>query len=349
MQDINLYTPEGWLDMSAPAKTGAWLIVYVGARQVGKTYGTLKFLFDTDAHVLYLRRTREELEAISTTDDLNPFLPLQAEGYDVDLFKTSQNTWMIGDVDTEADTKKAKDSRGVAMPLNYIAKMRGFNGGRFTDIVLDEFIPERAIRRGKNESDTILNLYTTVNGNRELEGKPPIRFWLLANAFDLLDPVLLAYGLQTDFERMERRGDEYTLLKGGAFLALPHSSVIVSKRAETAQNAFLRRKGAGGKFLAMSLDNTFAYSKSELIKPRSIKGHTPLIRAGSLYIYTNNTSMYVCRSAGRCRWQFEDTPEGHIKAGLQCPEIRVAYNQGIVKFASADVLGEFKGFFGIKD
>lgn len=349
MQDINLYTPEGWLDMSAPAKTGAWLIVYVGARQVGKTYGTLKELLDNDRYMLYLRRTREELEAISTADDLNPFLAMQAEGYDIDLFKTSANTWMIRDIDTEADTKRAKASRGVAMPLNYIAKMRGFNGSRFTDILLDEFIPERAVRRSKNESDTILNLYTTVNGNRELEGKPPVRFWLLANAFDLQDPILQAYGLQTDFERMERRREEYKLLKGGVFIALPHSKEIVNKRRDTAQNAFLRRKGAGGQFLSMSLDNSFAYSKSDLIRPRSIKGHRPLVRIGGVYLYDNGTSIYACRSPANCKYSFDDTPEQRIKAGLQCPELRIAYNNGVISFASADVLGDFKRFFGIKD
>lgn len=349
MNPINLYTSGGWLDMSAPVKTGAWLIVYVGARQVGKTYGTLKELLDTDRYILYLRRTREELEAISTTDDLNPFIPLRAEGYNIDLFKTSQNTWMVADVNEDADTKRPAASRGVAMPLNYIAKMRGFDGSRFTDIVLDEFIPERAIRRGKNESDTILNLYTTVNGNRELEGRPPVRFWLLANAFDLLDPVLQAYGLQTDFERMERRGDEWQLLKGGVFIALPHSRDIVSKRRDTAQNAFLRRRGAGGKFLSMSLDNSFAYSKSGLIRPRSIKGHSPLVQLGGVYIYDNGTSMYACRSPARCRWRYEDTPEQRIQAGLQCAELRAAYTSGLISFASADVLGDFKAFFGIKD
>lgn len=347
--DINLYTPEGWLDMSAPAKTGAWLIVYVGARQVGKTYGTLKELLDNDRYMLYLRRTREELEAISTADDLNPFLAMQAEGYNIDLFKTSANTWMIGDVDVTADTKRATNSRGVAMPLNYIAKMRGFNGARFTDILLDEFIPERAVRRSKNESDTILNLYTTVNGNRELDGKPPVRFWLLANAFDLLDPILQAYGLQTDFERLERRGEEYKLLKGGVFIALPHSKKITDKRRDTAQNAFLRRKGAGGQFLSMSLDNSFVYSKSDLIRPRSIKGHRPLARIGGVYLYDNGTSIYACRSPANCKYSFDDTPEQRIMAGLQCPELRIAYNNGIISFSSADVLGDFKKFFNIKE
>ena len=194
--------------MSAPVFTGAWLIVYVGARQVGKTYGVLKELLDTNRHILYLRRTREELEAISTNDDLNPLLPMRQEGYNLDFFKTSQNTWMIGDVDMASDTKRATGSRGTAMPLSYVAKMRGFNGDRFTDIVFDEFIPEETIRRSKKESDAVLNLYTTVNGNRELKGQPPLRFWLLANAFNILDPILEAYGLIQDYERLERRGDE---------------------------------------------------------------------------------------------------------------------------------------------
>lgn len=115
-------------------------------------------------------------------------------------------------------------------------------------MILDEFIPERCVRRLKGEDDTILNLYTTVNGNRELEGNPPLRFWLLANAFNIEDPILSAYGLTEEFEKMERSSREWKLLPGGVFIALPHSEKIVGRRAETAQNAYLRKRGAGSIF-----------------------------------------------------------------------------------------------------
>ena len=347
--DLELYTPEGWLNVEAIAALPAWLFVIVGSRQVGKTYGTLRHLLKNNLYTLYLRRTREELEAIERTDDLNPFLPLQKEGFNIGLQSMSQNTWVWGDLDQGSDKRVITNARGLALPLNYIAKMRGFNGSKFTDMMLDEFIPEICVRRLRGESDTVLNLYTTVNGNREMEGKPPLRFWLLANAFNLGDPILQAYGLSEEFEKLERQGREWKLLPGGVFIALPHSERIVAKRAESAQNAYLRRKGVGSNFLKMSLGNSFVYSKSGLIKPKPLRGYKPLCRLGNIYIYENGTSAYGCRSPHRSRLVYEDTPEGRIQAGLQCPEIRQLYNAGYLSFDSFTTLNAFKEFFRIKD
>lgn len=346
--ELELYTPDGWLNMEGVAALPVWLIVVVGARQVGKTYGTLKHVLDANRYTLYLRRTREELEAIEKTDDLNPFIPLRDEGYNIDIVSASSNTWIWGDVDEESERKKIVNPRGIGIPLNYIAKMRGFNGSRFTDMILDEFIPEQCVRRLKGEADTILNLYTTVAGNREIKGQPPLRFWLMANSFNINDPVLEAYGLVEDFEKLQRSGKEWKILPGGVFIALPHSEKIIQKRAMTAQNAFLRRKGAGGKFLEMSLENKFSYNKSDLIKPKAITGYKPFCRIGDLYIYENGSSAYACRSPHRARLVFPDTPEGRIKAGVQCVELRVLYNGGYLTFDSVSSLEFFRRFFGIK-
>lgn len=111
--NLALYTPEGWLNIEAIATLPAWLFVIVGSRQVGKTYGSLKYLLDHDRYTLYLRRTREELEAIERTDDLNPFLPLKKEGYDISIQSMSQNTWIWGDLDPESETKKIKSAKGA--------------------------------------------------------------------------------------------------------------------------------------------------------------------------------------------------------------------------------------------
>lgn len=346
---LTLYTADGWLNIDAIAKLDAWLFVIVGARQVGKTYGTLKHFLSNDLYTLYLRRSREELEAVSSSEDLNPWVPLQKEGYNVDFRSISKNIWEFGDVAKDAETVKIVNKRGVAMSMYYIAKMRGFNGSRFSDMVLDEFIPESVVRRLKNEGDTVLNLYTTVNGNRELEGKPPLRFWLLANAFNLSDPILEAYKLPEEFEKLERSGREWKLLEGGVFICLPHSEKIVKRRAETAQNSYLRKRGAGGKFLAMSLENSFSYNKSELIRSKSLKGWRPLAKLGDVYAYENGSAIYCCKSPHNSRIAYDNTPEQAIQCGLRFPEFRLMYNNGYISFDSAVTLQAFKNFFGISD
>ena len=100
-QKVNLYTPDGWIDIESIAKLGCWLNVIVGARQVGKTYGILKHLVVNDISAIYLRRTADELELVSSSADLNPFMALEKEGYHVDILKEGKNLYVWGDAVTE--------------------------------------------------------------------------------------------------------------------------------------------------------------------------------------------------------------------------------------------------------
>ena len=67
-----LYTPEGWLNIPYIAGQPAWLIVIIGKRQVGKTYGARKYMLDNNIYHILLRRTTAELDTISASPDLNP-------------------------------------------------------------------------------------------------------------------------------------------------------------------------------------------------------------------------------------------------------------------------------------
>ena len=98
--------------------------------------------------------------------------------------------------------------RGIATSLSEIAHIRGFIGSGFSDLVFDEFIPEKGVVTRRTEGDAFLNAYTTINGNRELAGAPPLRAWLLANTNNIKSPVLDALNLTDDILWMRRKGKE---------------------------------------------------------------------------------------------------------------------------------------------
>lgn len=116
----------------------------------------------------------------------------------------------------EMDGGETRRSCGIAMSLSRVAKIRGFNGSDFMDLVFDEFIPERIVVKRKNEGEAFLNAYTTINGNRELKGRAPLKAWLLANANDFESPILSALELTGAVEKMARTGQEY-MIKDGIF------------------------------------------------------------------------------------------------------------------------------------
>lgn len=341
-KDNWIYTSDGWLNIPLiDKKPGIWLVVIVGARQIGKTYGILKTLCQKGSPFIYLRRTRDELDLITSNDDLNPFLPLQQEGINI-TFQKDGKVYAFGEEISETEF----DSKGIMLSLSTIAKMRGFSGGAFTDVFLDEFIPEKTVIRRKHEGDALLNAYTTINGNRELQGKPPLKMWLAANAFDRDNAILETLGLINVLDKMERKKQEWAIVNDSCLVIRPLSQGITEQHRKTAMNRFLLAQDTAKEYLGTALENSFAYDDADKIRPRDIKGHVPLTTAGKVYLYTNGSSIYVCRSRHGKRG-YGETKNDKIRAQLEFPIIREFFNRGLVYFSDAETRLYFKRYFSI--
>lgn len=343
MNNINLYTSEGWLDMpSFDRIPGIWLIVIVGARQIGKTYGLLKMLMrEKEGQFIYMRRTKEEVELICQNPDLSPFTPLEQEGIHPVCEKAGK-TYIIGDQPENEEFIQ----KGIILPLTAIAKMRGFSGTRYTNLFFDEFIPEKMVIKRKGEGDALLNAYTTINGNRELAGKPPLKMWLAANAFDQENPILERLGLINILARMKRRKEEYCIVNGSCLVIRPLSREITERHERTAMNSFLEKQGTASEYLGMAVHNSFSYDSTDMIRPRPLKGHKPLCVAGKIYLYTNGTSLYVCGSRHNKR-RYGESNTDKIRCQMDFPVIRSLYNSNLISFSDAETMLYFKKYFSL--
>lgn len=339
---IDLYTQEGWLNVPALDNIpGIWLIVIVGARQIGKTYGILKLLCEKKSPFVYIRRTKEELDLIASDSELDPFKALEKEGKSVQLAKSGK-TFSI--IEPQEDGEVL--NRGIAVALSTLSKMRGFNGSAFTDVFLDEFIPEKTVIKRRYEGDALLNAYTTINGNREIAGKPPLKLWLAANAFDQENIILQRLGLINVLDRMKRRKEEYTIVNSSCLVVRPLSKSITEKHAVTAMNSFLRAQGSANEYLDTAVNNTFAYDNEDNIKPRSIAGHRPLCGLGEVFVYSNGSSLYVCKSKhGKKLYRNNNTER--IRCQLEFPVLRSLYADGKVYFSDAETKLAYKHFLDI--
>lgn len=339
---LELYTPDGWINIPAIAALPTFINIIIGPRQVGKTYGTLKYFLDENISHLYLRRTKEELKAVVDDPTLNPYLALTDEGYNVGLQKVSNYTWAIGDLDEESEKVRVKNRRGLAAGMFSVYSIRGFSGRLYTEGVYDEFIPEIAVNKKNGEGDAVLNAYTTINGNRELFGQPPFRLWLLANANDLFSPVLEAFHVTGAVESLVRTGKEWTI-KDGVFVCLPRSEKAVGKRKKTALMGYLEKNG-GGAFYDMAMRNQFSYSDIRLVKPKPIRGYKPYMRLGAYFIWErgNGDSLYMCRIAHQHHDAYLDTDDDRKRLALNHPELRIYYLMPAITFSDASALAFFK-------
>ena len=351
---LDLYTAEGWVNYPAlfdlADKRKIWLFVLLGPRQVGKTYGINKEVLERGLNFIYLRRTDKEFKTICASPKLNPFTKYKDLGFDIDIAKSGPITYSIGEYET-TDSGKVKilKERGVGLTLSNIASIRGFDGASFTDIVFDEFIPEKIVIHRKAEGDAMLNAYTTINGNRELEGKPPLRLWLLANAFDIQSPILDAFGLVPILEKLMRTGKEYTVTDTGICLVYFKSKKVIDKRRQTALMKHLQQTSSSGaqEFLDMALDNKFAYDRLEMVQPKDIRGWKPHIKMCGLFVYSlGPMALYVCRSPFQDK---TDTygPADKKRCNVEHPKMFAYYNLGRLTFDSVQSMIVFKKFLEI--
>lgn len=347
---LDLYTKDGWVNIPAVSALGAWCNIIIGKRQVGKTYGTLLYELKNDKPFLYLRRTTTEFDAITSDPQLNPFLPLKNEGFDVDIVKSGKVTYTIGQY--EYEDGKPKDcikKYGIGMTLPSIANIRGFNGSAFHDVVYDEFIPEKIVVKRKAEGDALLNAYVTINGNRELEGKPPLRMWLLANAFDITSPVLVELGVVDEIAKMARTGREWTLTDSGVFLCMPKSQRVSEKRAQT---AFMKHmmKNKDSKFYQMAMENKFSYNNLEAVHPMSLRGMKPEFKVGDLYCYKyDDAHYYLCSSPHQSHEVYPDTQAGRNTFRLAHPYFGLMFVLGQVWCSDVPALIKIREYLDMKE
>lgn len=340
---MNIYNENGFLNIPVIANAGAWLNVIISARQrFGKTYGVLKYMLDNDITHILLRRTTKEAELISSSELLNPYRPLE-NYYRVGLFSNSKTT-EICDYTLKEDGKAEKGKlRGLLLSLPQVANIRGFNGAAFTDVVFDEFIPEKGAYQRKTEGEALLNAYVTINGNRESAGLPPLRLWLLANANNLSSPILEALNLTNIIVNMQRKKqDQY--IKDGVCVILPMGNVLADWRTDTALNRQIRKDSP---FYQMSVDNTFSYDASPLIMNLPIKHMKPLFSYdGLLYAWENDKGIYMCHAPHN---QNSYTNSKWDKAQLQSSYLWLKryYYEGLVLFSDMYLLTIFRDIFDI--
>ena len=139
---MQLYLENGYLNIEEIARHPSWLKVIIGARQIGKTYGTLLYhLQHTIPHIL-LRRTTDELDMI-TGAETNPYKVFEPE-YHTAIFKAGK---FLSINDYDENGAKLLPARGIS--FEEIPRMSEISAGNVRKLIdageLDkvrELVPE---------------------------------------------------------------------------------------------------------------------------------------------------------------------------------------------------------------
>ena len=364
---MNIYTPAGWLDAphieEVADRNNISFIVIIGKRQIGKTYTVLKLMLDEKKTFILLRGVKTEMDMLKRNVN-SPFEKLKGYEKQIEFVSETEYTanivklndkW-IPDEDEDKGTPQEsghyeteKTTIGMLSALSCIGRIRGFNGDPYTDVVYDEFIPESHLLKVRHGDDAFNNMYTTIAGNRELEGKKPLRVWLLANSNNLDNDILKALNITDIVERMSLRGEETRIIKDrGIMILLPDSRAIIEKRKQT---ALYRAIGGDSKFARMAYGNEFAYNDYSDVYNCPLQEYKPLILvtgAFTIYLHKSDKTLYVCQLLDKnARHRYTQSDYDKMRFIKDFPEIKAAYLRGRFTFSNMVCKNEFLNYIDL--
>ena len=292
---MELYTSGGWLDVEKiNAMKYPFIFVY-GGRGIGKTFGEGNIIAGPGrGRTMFLRRTKTEYDII-TSKEMNTFSDYNVEtGHSLE-FDAQKGFSLI---------LEGGETVGLCAALSTFSNLRGGGFEQFgIDYLLyDEFIPERHKSKIRNESDVLMNIYETINRNRELKGADPLKLRCFANSNDIRNPIFIGLNLVTMAEKMIKRDAEMQIdTERGVVLIDCRKSPISKRKSETA----LYRLSAGSEFFNMAIKNEFNSGLFPSVSRRLIE-YRPIVSVGEIGIYTHKSrqQLYVSSALSKTAPRF---------------------------------------------
>lgn len=313
---MKLYNSLGYANMPDIIESETPFVLTIGGRGTGKTYGAIKYLLENNIPFIYLRRTSAQMELVSREE----FSPIVRIGSDLGmslvcdpLSKYASGVYMLGD-----DGKPLGGAIAYNMALSTIANARSFDASKVKVILYDECIPERHERAISHEQEAFLNMYESIDRNRQLEGQPPVKCVMLANANNMEAPILSALNCLKILDNMKKKGKTQLVDKslGLSIYLLKHSPISAEKR----ETALYKLTMGQGDFSDMALDNEFSRDNYTDLGSRPLSEYIPVASCGPICLYRHKTNYtwYVSETISGKPKQFDNTITDRARFRLYC-------------------------------
>lgn len=344
----SIYLENGYFNAAYVFEHKAPIVVVIGGRGTGKTYGILKELICRNELFLHVRRSQTQLDIINKPE-FTSFLEINEDtGNDITPFKLNKSSagYYHTTINDNGKIMPVGDMLGMTAALSTFANMRSISLSGVQTIFYDEFIPQAEERKIPHEGDAVLNMYETVNRNRELKGQKPVKMILASNSNTIYSDVLESLGITNDIEKMSRKGIENRYIeKRGILILQLYDSAISKAKANTA----LYHAADSKEFLAMSVSNAFYSLGFEEIKPQPLTEYKPLFSIFGICIYEHKSGgrYYVTKHKS-------GTPDKVRSDSVGVSYVRKMYNflprfysSGKVFFESASTVTVFRELWGL--
>ena len=278
----------------------AWCYICWSPRGPGKTYSSLWYAYCNQIPILYVKRTKNDVDLICSENSINfdasPYSPINRDhGTSIKAKKITQG---VGGFYEEDEP----------LPIAYVAALstaktlKGFDMSVCEWIIIDEFIPQAGEIVRKREGEMVLDLYMTVSRDRVERGRKPLKLVLFANAEDISTPITNTLEVVDTMADMNASGAEY-FYDADRGIILHRIQKIPGKKSE---EVGIYKAMSGTVWGRKSFGGEFALNDFSCVQKMSIKGCVPWIHLSykmhDYYIYRRNADgfLYMCTSRGSC-------------------------------------------------
>lgn len=308
------------------------LNIFFGGRGIGKTFSILKHRCINAYHdpehnkFIWLRDSNEVVKKIAAGNSLTRPIELSDQLFPhISIKKIEGNYCFVVD---ENETVI-----GYLMALSTFHNARGISYEDVSCIVWDEFIPEEGTLVKKNQGSIFLNMYESVNRNREFDDIDPVKIIFLSNTNDIYSDVLADLGVASIIEQMQAdQKDHYE--DADILIEFLSSAAFYEKKKYT----FIYRINQNNKFNAMALDNSFTNSTSLIKRSVRLKGSKGLLTVDNAYtlIEMPDNSLYFKRGAWKdlLNYDMDNDQEAILFRLLFTDKLRLQYIAGNMFFDS---------------
>lgn len=333
----------------------AWCYIIFGGRSVGKTYGTLKMVYEDKTRFLFLKRTIDDVNLLCSGGkgknkfkiDLSPFKSINRDLH-INIRAQSIEDGLGAFYECNEENEPIDEPIGYVMALSAISKFKGFDLSDCDVMIFDEFVPKTYDRYRKNEGEQLLDLYRTVARDREQRGKKPLKLICLSNADNIASPVTNILEITDTLVDMQLNDKEYVFGRGVFVRSIKMSEEFM--RIERESEIYKTMQGT--EWAQMSYDNNFAYNDLSNVGRVNLKNYACICafifnrKMWYVYKHTMRGDFFISNTQGVTKKIYDLSKENHQKSFYANVvfRIRIYMESDIVLFSHYTIYELFRDY-----
>lgn len=291
----------------------AWCLMVYSKRGGGKTYSTLRYMYEHKKIFVFMKRTIDDVKnlckgsgRIGTVDkdygvDLSPFKPLNRDfGWSVKCYEIGEGLAGFWNTETDENGKVSPVGSPIGFVLSATAvqKFKGYDLSECDYMIYDEFIPRPWERVNRKEGDQVLDMYETIARDRVKRGKDELKLICLANATEIANPFFITLDVvdiasNMNINNIEYNYDEY---RGIMLHQLPAD---FDQDADTHKTG-IQKAMEHTQWGIMAYGGKFGYNDFSAVGHERMKGYRPVCaikhQQKYFYIYYKEGRYYMNRA-----------------------------------------------------